>query len=95
MKNENGQIEISGVGVAPSKGLKNGIIVNIDNTAASIAKAIEDAELMAGCEVGSAYVGITGAHIKGENSKGVVAITNRTRTITQVEVRRVIEAPRP
>lgn len=90
--NENSQVEVAGVGVAPSKGLKNGVIVNIDNTAASIVKAIEDAELMAGYEVSSVFVGISGQHIKGENSRGVVAIANRNRTISQVEVKRVIEA---
>ena len=90
--NENNQVEVAGVGVAPSKGLKNGVIVNIDNTAASIVKAIEDAELMAGYEVSSVFVGISGQHIKGENSKGVVAIANLNRTISQVEVKRVIEA---
>ncbi len=91
MLNENSQIEVAGVGVAPSKGLKNGIIVNIDNTAAAIEKAVEEAELMAGYEVNSVFVGISGEHIRGENSRGVVAITNRNRTITPVEVRRVIE----
>jgi cell division protein FtsA len=90
--NENNLIEVSGVGIAPSKGLKNGVIVNIDNTVASIVKAIEDAELMAGCEVNSAFVGITGHHIKGENQKGVVAISNRNRYVNTGEVRRVIEA---
>ncbi len=90
--NENNQVEVAGVGVAPSKGLKNGVIVNIDNTSASIVKAIEDAELMAGYEVNSVFVGISGQHIKGENSRGVVAIANRNRTISQVEVKRVIEA---
>ncbi len=90
--NENNQVEIAGVGVAPSRGLKNGIIVNIENTSASIIKAIEDCELMAGYDVTSVFVGISGQHLKGENSKGVVAIANRTRTITSVEVKRVIEA---
>jgi len=90
--NENSQVEVAGVGVAPSRGLKNGVIVNIDNTSASIVKAIEDAELMAGYEVSSVFVGISGQHIKGENSKGVVAIANRSRTISTLEVKRVIEA---
>ncbi|HPS59209.1 MAG TPA: cell division protein FtsA [Spirochaetota bacterium] len=90
--NENNQVEVAGVGVAPSTGMKNGVIVNIDNTAASIVKAIEDAELMAGYDVTSVYVGISGQHIKGENSKGVVAIANRNRTISSLEVKRVIEA---
>ncbi len=91
-RNEHGQIEIAGVGVAPSKGLKNGVIVNIDNTVASIVKSIEDAELMAGCEVSSVYVGITGVHVKGENQRGVVAISNRSRLVNAAEVKRVFEA---
>jgi len=90
--NENNMIEVAGVGVAPSRGLKNGVIVNIDNTVSSIVKSVEDAELMAGAEVGSVYVGITGYHIKGENSRGVVAVSNRQRTISPIEIKRVIEA---
>ena len=90
--NEKGQVEVAGVGVSPSKGLKNGVIVNIDDTSVSIVKAIEDAELMSGYEVNSVFVGISGQHIKGENSKGVVAIANRNRTITSLEVKRVVEA---
>jgi cell division protein FtsA len=90
--NEHGQVEVAGVGVAPSKGLKNGVIVNIDNTVASIVKAIEDAELMAGCEVSGVYVGISGQHVKGENQRGVVAISNRNRYVNAAEVKRVFEA---
>ena len=90
--NENSQVEVAGVGISPSKGLKNGVIVNIDDTASSIVKAIEDAELMSGYEVSTVFVGISGQHIKGENSKGVVAIANRNRTITELEVKRVVEA---
>jgi len=90
-ENENSQVEVVGVGNAPSKGLKNGVIVNIDNTSSSIAKAIEDSELMSGHEVSHVFAGISGQHVKGENSRGVVAISNRNRTITPVEVKRVIE----
>ncbi|MCX7680135.1 MAG: cell division protein FtsA [Spirochaetes bacterium] len=90
--NEHNQVEVAGVGVAPSKGLKNGVIVNIDNTVASIVKAIEDAELMAGCEVNTVYVGITGTHVKGENQRGVVAISNRNRVVNAAELKRVFEA---
>lgn len=90
--NENNQVEIAGVGVAPSKGLKNGVVINIDSTVSSIVKAIEEAELMAGCEVTDVYAGISGQHVKGENSRGVVAISNRNRTISPLEVKRVIEA---
>ncbi len=89
---ENGQVSVVGVGSAPSKGLKNGVIVNIDNTSSSISRAIDEAELMAGYDVGEVMVGISGNHIKGMNSRGVVAITNRTRTIQAQDVKRVIEA---
>ncbi|MDY6967780.1 MAG: cell division protein FtsA [Spirochaetota bacterium] len=90
--NENNLVEIAGVGIVSSKGLKNGVVINIDNTVSSIIKAIEDAELMAGCEVSNVYVGISGQHLKGENSKGVVAVSNRNRSISHLEVKRVIEA---
>ncbi len=90
--NEAAQIEVAGVGVCPSKGMKSGVIVNIDTTIASVIKAVEDAELMAGCEVGAVYAGITGQHLKGENSKGVVAVSSRNRTIGHSEIKRVIEA---
>ncbi|MBN1499193.1 MAG: cell division protein FtsA [Spirochaetes bacterium] len=89
---ESGTAEVAGVGIAPSRGLKNGVIVNIDSTISSIIKAVEDAELMAGTEIGNVLVSITGQHLKGENSKGVVAVSNRNRTITHSEIRRVIEA---
>lgn len=90
--NDTKQIEVAGVGVTPSRGIKHGVIINIDNTIASIVKAIEDAELMAGCEVGNVYVNVTGQNIKGENSKGVVAVSPRSKTVTHTEIRRVIEA---
>ena len=88
--NESGQVEVAGVGVAPSRGLKNGVIINIDSTVQSIVKAIEDAELMAGCEVSNVFVNISGLHMKGENSKGVVAVSSRNRTISHSEIKRVI-----
>ena len=90
--NDNNQVEIAGVGVSPSKGVKNGVIVNIDNTASSIIKAIEDSELMGGCEVTNAFVSISGKHTKGENSRGVIAVTSKNRTINAAEIKRVIEA---
>lgn len=89
---ESGVAEVIGVGVAPTKGLKNGVIINIDSTIQSIVKAIEDAELMAGCEVNSVFANVSGLHMKGENSKGVVAVSSRNRTITSAEIKRVIEA---
>ncbi len=83
-------IEIIGIGTHPSKGLRKGVVVNIDSTVQSIRKALEEAELMAGCEIGAAYVGIAGGHIKGFNSHGVIAVKNRE--ITRGDIDRVIEA---
>jgi len=90
--NADGMVDIIGVGTAPSRGLRRGVVVNIDHTVSSIRKAVEDAELMAGCQVESVYAGISGGHIKGINSHGVIAIKNRE--VTQVDVARVIDAAR-
>lgn len=84
-------MEVVGVGVVPSTGVKNGVIVNIDSTAEAIRRAVEEAEYTAGCdEINSVVVGISGQHIKGESSKGVIAITKGDRKITGAEVQRVI-----
>ena len=69
-----GQVDIIGIGISPSHGLKKGVVVNIDSTVESIKKAVHEAELMAGVEINSVYVGISGGHIKGINSRGVAAI---------------------
>ncbi|MGO9568428.1 MAG: cell division protein FtsA [Desulfomonilaceae bacterium] len=90
--NADGMVDIIGVGSSPSRGLRRGVVVNIDHTVSAIRKAVEDAELMAGCRVESVYAGISGGHIKGINSHGVIAIKNRE--VTQVEVARVIDAAR-
>ncbi|MBP7738118.1 MAG: cell division protein FtsA [Spirochaetes bacterium] len=90
--NQNNQVEVIGVGVTPSKGLKNGVIVNIDNTTSAIVKAIDEGELMAGYEVTDCIIGISGQHVKGQNSRGVVAVSSRNRTIATHDVKRVIEA---
>jgi len=92
--NQVGGVDILGVGIAPSYGLRKGVVVNIDNTVKSITKAIEEAELMAGVEIDSVYTGIAGGHIKGINSRGVVAISSKTKEITQADVERVIDAAR-
>jgi len=92
--NEQGIIEIIGVGQAPSNGLHKGVVINLESTVKSITKAIEEAEMMSGTEVSSVYVGIAGGHIKGINSRGVVAITRPDREITQSDVDRVIDAAR-
>jgi len=83
-------LEIIGIGTHPSKGLRKGVVVNIDSTVQSIRKAIEEAELMAGCEINMVYVGIAGGHIKGFNSHGVIAV--KDREITKADIDRVIEA---
>ncbi len=90
--NAEGMLDIIGVGSSPSRGLRRGVVVNIDQTVASIRKAVEDAELMAGCQADAVFAGISGGHIKGINSHGVIAIKNRE--VTAVEVARVIDAAR-
>ena len=87
-----GQVDIIGLGTHPSKGLRKGVVVNIESTVQSIKKAVEEAELMAGCEITSVYAGIAGGHIKGINSHGVIAVKNRE--ITPNDVKRVIDAAR-
>ena len=71
------ELDIVGIGSSPSNGLRKGVVINIDSTVASIRKAVEEAELMAGCEIKSVYAGIAGGHIKGLNSQGIIAIKNR------------------
>ncbi len=85
-----GEINIIGVGSHPSVGLRKGAVINIESTVESIKKAVADAELMAGCEISSVYVGIAGGHIKGFNSHGIIAI--KGREITEHDVERVVEA---
>ncbi len=85
-----GQIHIIGLGTHPSKGLRKGVVINIDSTVASIKKAVEEAELMAGVHLTSVYAGIAGGHIKGINSHGVIAVKNKE--ITPSDVKRVIDA---
>lgn len=83
-------IDIIGIGSHPSKGLRKGVVVNIESTVSSIRKSIEEAELMAGCEITSVYAGIAGGHIKGLNSHGIVAI--KSKEVMQTDVERVIDA---
>src|SRR6187455_3512768 len=86
----NGVIEVVGVGSHPSRGLKRGVVVNIDSTVQSIQRAVEEAELMAGCQIHSVFAGIAGSHVRSLNSHGVVAI--RDREVTDVDVTHVIDA---
>lgn len=87
-----GDINIIGTGTSPSIGLRKGVVVNIESTVESIKKAVEEAELMAGCEISSVYAGIAGGHITGFNSRGIVAI--KGTEISQSDVDRVIDAAR-
>src|SRR5215510_10650997 len=87
-------LEPIGLGVAESRGLKKGAVVNIEDTVTSIKKSVSEAEAMAGCEIESVYVGLAGPHIKSFNSRGVTSIATRTREIDSEDVRRVIETAR-
>jgi len=88
--NDGDSIDIIGIGSHPSKGLKKGVVVNIESTVQSIQRAIEEAELMAGCQIHSAYTGIAGSHIRSMNSHGIVAI--RDNEVTPADIERVIDA---
>ena len=83
-------MNIIGVGTSPSVGLRKGVVINIESTVASIKKAVEEAELMAGCEIYSVYAGIAGGHIKGFNSHGIVTV--KDREIRDGDIKRVVEA---
>lgn len=85
-----GEIDIIGIGTQPSRGLKKGVVVNIESTVQSIQRAVEEAELMAGCQIRSVYAGIAGSHIRSINSHGIVAI--KDKEVTGADVARVIDA---
>ena len=85
-----GTIEVVGIGSHPSKGMKKGVVVNIESTVQSIQRAVEEAELMAGCQIHSVYVGIAGSHIRSLNSHGIVAI--KDREVFSHDLERVIDA---
>ena len=91
---EDGGVDVIGIGVAESKGLKRGVVVNLEAAVESIKKSVEEAELMAGVEVGSVHLAISGPHIKGFNSRGVVAVAGKNREVTRDDVRRAIDAAR-
>jgi cell division protein FtsA len=85
----NGELKLAGLGVAPSNGIKRGVVVNIDATVQSIQQALKEAELMADCKITRVYTGITGSHIRGINSSGMVAI--KDREVSAADVARVVE----
>src|SRR6478752_4401533 len=87
-----GVINIIGIGRQPSRGLKRGVVVDIEATINSIQRAVQEAELMAGCEVCTVYTGIAGSHIRSLNSHGIVAI--RDKEVSAGDVERVIDAAR-
>ncbi|MEW9899394.1 cell division protein FtsA [Chitinivorax sp. PXF-14] len=87
-----GRIEIVGMGQAPSRGLKKGVVVNIESTVTAIQRALEEAELMADCKIKEVFTGIAGSHIKSFNSHGMVAI--KDKEVSQADVVRVIETAR-
>ena len=90
--NEDGNIVVVGIGSHPSRGLKKGVVVNIESTVHSIQRAVEEAELMAGCDIHSVYTGIAGSHVRSLNSHGIVAI--RDKEVSAGDVERVIDAAR-
>ncbi len=87
-----GEVEVIGVGYHPSRGMRRGVVVNIESTVQSIQRAVEEAELMAGCEIHSVYAGIAGSHIASFNSHGIVAI--KDKEVGPGDVERVLEAAR-
>lgn len=83
-------VDVIGIGTHPSRGLRKGVVVNIEATVQSIRRAIEEAELMAGCEVNTVFTGIAGGHVKGINSQGIVAV--KTKEVRETDIQRVIDA---
>ena len=84
-----GELRLAGLGMAPSHGLKRGVVVNIDATVQSIQQALKEAELMADCKIGRVWTGITGSHIRGQNSTGMVIV--RDKEVAPIDVQRVVE----
>lgn len=91
-EHQEGGIHVIGVGVQPSKGLRKGVVVNIENTIDSVRAAVLEAERMAGVQVGAVYAGIAGGHIKGVNSHGVIAVSRKDKEISAEDVNRVVDA---
>jgi cell division protein FtsA len=89
---DNAGLEIIGIGVAEAQGIRRGAVVNLEAAVDSIKRAIEEAELMAGVEIDSVYLAVSGPHIKGFNSRGVIAVAGKNREVTRDDVRRAIEA---
>lgn len=89
-----GSLDVIGIGTGPSRGLRKGVVVNIDSTVEAIKKAVGEAEQMAGVEIGSVYAGVSGGHIRGINSRGVVAVSGKHKEVGQADLERALEAAR-
>lgn len=88
---EDRKIEVIGIGTAESHGLRKGVVINLDATSDAIRKAQNEAELMAGVKINSAFIGVSGAHIKSFNSRGVIAVSGKNRVISRDDMRRAVE----
>ncbi len=91
---DDGTLDIIGIGLADSKGIRRGVVNNVDSAAEAIKKAIDEAELTAGVEIDTVHLALSGAHVKAFNSRGVVAVAGRNREITREDVKRAIDAAR-
>ena len=89
---EDATLDVVGIGVAESSGIRRGVVVNLEAAVEAIKKAIEEAELTAGVEIDSVHLAVAGPHIKGFNSRGVIAVAGKSREITRDDVRRAIDA---
>jgi cell division protein FtsA len=89
-----GGLDIVGIGTSASRGLRKGVVVNIDSTVEAIKKAVGEAEQTAGVEIGSVYAGVSGGHVRGINSRGVVAVSGKSREVAQADLERALEAAR-
>lgn len=89
---EGGKVDVVGLGSSPSRGLRKDVVVNLDATVEAVKASIEEAEMMAGVSVDSALVGIAGSHIRSFNSRGVVAVAGKDRTVTRHDYQRVLDA---
>jgi cell division protein FtsA len=89
-----GGVDVVGVGAAASRGLRKGVVVNVESTVEAIKQAVAEAEQMAGVEVSGVYAGVAGSHIRGLNSRGVVAVSGREREVSRADVQRAVDAAR-
>src|ERR671929_1495128 len=89
---DGGGLDIVGLGVAESRGIRRGVVVNLEAAVEAIKKAIDEAELTAGVEIDSVHLALSGAHVKAFNSRGVVAVAGKNREITREDVRRALDA---